>query len=147
MGIITFGEKKEGENYIWRPAVYCLMFNSQKEKIAIIQTKDGNFFLPGGGIEKNESHEECLKREALEEMGMDIELGHFIGCAQRYFYSTNEYKYYLSEGYFYLCDKGRQISKPTEVDHLLLWMEPMQAIDCLFHEHQSWAVNEALLQL
>ncbi|GAB0168040.1 NUDIX domain-containing protein [Lysinibacillus sp. CTST325] len=147
MGIITFGEKKEGENYIWRPAVYCLMFNSQKEKIAIIQTKDGNFFLPGGGIEKNESHEECLKREALEEMGMDIELGHFIGCAQRYFYSTNEYKYYLSEGYFYLCDKGRQISKPTEVDHFLLWMEPMQAIDCLFHEHQSWTVNKALLQL
>jgi len=80
-------------------------------------------------------------------MGMDIEIGHFIGCAQRYFYSTNEYKYYLSEGYFYLCDKGRQISKPTEVDHFLKWMAPMQAIDCLFHEHQSWAVNVALLQL
>jgi len=28
MGIITFGEKKEGIDYIWRPAVYCLMFNS-----------------------------------------------------------------------------------------------------------------------
>jgi len=147
MGDITFGEKKGGKDYIWRPAVYCLMFNSQKEKIAIIQTNDGNFFLPGGGIEKNETHEECLKREALEEMGMDIEIGHFIGCARRYFYSTNEYKYYLSEGYFYLCDKGRQISEPTEVDHFLKWMEPMQAIDCLFHEHQSWAVNEALLQL
>ncbi|MFJ8104000.1 hypothetical protein [Lysinibacillus sp. NPDC096212] len=52
MDIITFGEKKEGKDYIWRPAVYCLMFNSQKEKIAIIQTNDGNFFLPGGGIKK-----------------------------------------------------------------------------------------------
>lgn len=30
MGIITFGEKKEGKDYIWRPAVYCLMFNCQK---------------------------------------------------------------------------------------------------------------------
>ncbi|MEB2279354.1 hypothetical protein LAV73_04950, partial [Lysinibacillus xylanilyticus] len=85
-----------------------------------------------------------IKREALEEMGMDIEIGHFIGCAQRYFYSTNENKYYLSEGYFYLCNKGRRISKPFEVDHFLKWIEPMQAIDCLFHEHQSWAVNEAL---
>lgn len=121
------------------------MFNSQKEKIAIIQTSDDKFFLPGVGMEKNESHEECLKREALEEMGMDINIGHFIGCAQRYFYSTNDNKYYLSEGYFYLCDKGRQISsKPFEIDHFLKWIEPMQAIDCLLHEHQSWAVNEAL---
>ncbi|TQR36127.1 NUDIX domain-containing protein [Lysinibacillus sphaericus] len=88
--MITFGKKIEGKGYIWRPAVYCLIFNSQKEKIAIIQTNDGEFFLPGGGMEKNESHEECLKREALEEMGMDIEIGHFIGCAQRYFYSTND---------------------------------------------------------
>lgn len=144
MGIITFGEKKEGKDYIWRPAVYCLMFNCQKEKIAIIQTSDGEFFLPGGGVEKNESHEECLKREVHEEMGMDIEIGHFIGCAQRYFYSTNENNYYFSEGYFYLCNKGKQMSKPSEVGHFLKWIEPMQAIDCLFHEHQSWAVNEAL---
>lgn len=95
-------------------------------------------------MEKNESHEECLKREVHEEMGMDIEIGHFIGCAQRYFYSTNENNYYFSEGYFYLCNKGKQMSKPSEVGHFLKWIEPMQAIDCLFHEHQSWAVNEAL---
>jgi 8-oxo-dGTP diphosphatase len=144
MDIITFGEKEEGKDYIRRPAVYGLMFNSNKDKIAIIQTSDGKYFLPGGGIENNETHEECLKREALEEMGMEFEMGLFIGCARRYFYSTNEYKYYLSEGYFYLCDKGKQLGKPTEEDHFLHWMEPVQAIKSLFHEHQSWAVNEAI---
>lgn len=147
MQITTFGVKEEGKEYIWRPAVYCLMFNSQKDKIAIIQTNDGKYFLPGGGIENNETHDECLKREALEEMGMEVEISHFIGCARRFFYSTNEYKYYLSEGYFYLCNKGKQLSKPTEEDHLLKWIEPVQAIESLFHEHQSWAVNEALKQL
>jgi 8-oxo-dGTP diphosphatase len=144
MDIITFGKKEEGKEYIWRPAVYCIMFDSQKDKMAIIQTSDGKYFLPGGGIENNETHEECLKREALEEMGMDIEIGRFLGSARRYFYSTNEYKYYLSEGYFYLCDKGLEISKPTEEDNFLKWIEPTQAIKNLFHEHQSWAVNEAL---
>lgn len=144
MGIITFGENEEGKEYIWRPAVYCLMFNSQKNKMAIIQTNDGKYFLPGGGMENNETHKECLKREALEEMGMEIEIGPFVGCARRYFYSSNEYKYYLSEGHFYLCDMGKQISKPIEEDHILKWMEPFQAKENLFHEHQSWAVNEAL---
>ncbi|MDP4147637.1 MAG: NUDIX domain-containing protein, partial [Bacillota bacterium] len=126
---------------------YSLIFNSQKDKIAIIQTSDGKYFLPGGGIENNENHQECLKREALEEMGMSIKVGPFVGYARRYFYSTNEYKYYLSKGYFYLCDMGRKISNPIEEDHLLKWIEPLEAIENLFHEHQSWAVNEALTQL
>jgi 8-oxo-dGTP diphosphatase len=147
MSINTFGEKEEGKEYILRPAVYCLMFNNLKNKMAIIETRDGKYFLPGGGIEKNETHEDCLKREAIEEMGMDIEVGPFVGCARRYFYSTNEYKYYLIEGHFYLCDMGKQINKPIEEDHILKWMEPFQAIENLLHEHQSWAVNEALRKL
>ncbi|MBM7647070.1 8-oxo-dGTP diphosphatase [Scopulibacillus daqui] len=110
MDMITFGSKEEGREYIWRPAVYCLMFNNQKDKIAIIETSNGRYFLPGGGIENNETHEECLKREAIEEMGTDIDIGPFIGCARQYFSSTNEYKHYLNEGYFYLCGAGRQIS-------------------------------------
>jgi 8-oxo-dGTP diphosphatase len=147
MDIITFGKKEEGKEYILRPAVYCVMFNSQDKKVAIIQTGDGKYFLPGGGIEGNETHEECLKREALEEMGMDIKIGDFIGCAKRYFYSTNEFKHYLSESYFYICDIGKEVSKPIEADHFLKWIEPSQAIKNLFHEHQSWAISEALKQL
>lgn len=144
MSIVTFGEKEEGKEYIWRPAVYCLIFNSQKNKMAIIETNDGKYFLPGGGIEKNETHKDCLKREALEEMGMDIEVVSFAGCARRYFYSANENNYYLNEGHFYLCEMGKQIGKPIEEDHILKWMEPSRAIEKLFHEHQSWAVKEAL---
>ncbi|MFS0661346.1 NUDIX domain-containing protein [Niallia alba] len=144
MNIITFGEIEEGKEYIKRSAVYGLIFNNQKDKIAIIQTSDGKYFLPGGGIENKETHQECLIREALEEMGMEIEIGPFIGNARRYFYSTNEYKYYLSEGYFYLCNMVKQIGEPTEEGHFLKWMEPIHAIESLFHEHQSWAINEVL---
>ncbi len=43
---------------------------------------DGNFWSPpGGGIEYNESHEDSLKREFLEETGLDIRVDHFaFGC-------------------------------------------------------------------
>ena len=72
MAIIKFGQKEEDKEDIKRPAVYCLMFNREKEKIAIIETNNGKYFLPGGGIENTVTHEECMKREALEEMGMEI---------------------------------------------------------------------------
>ncbi|GIN64696.1 NUDIX domain-containing protein [Bacillus sonorensis] len=137
----TFGVKEEGIEYIWKPAVYGLIFNDQK--IAVVQTKDGKLFLPGGGIEHGETHEACLKREAREEIGMDITIGKFAGCARRYFFSPNEDRYILSEGYFYLCEIGKQVGRPTEEDHELKWIGTRRAIADLFHEHQSWAVHEA----
>ncbi|MFD1738140.1 NUDIX hydrolase [Bacillus salitolerans] len=147
MEINTFGKKEEGKQYITRPGAYCVIFNRHKDKIAIIETNNGHYFLPGGGIENNETHKECLKREALEEMGMEIKIGPFIGCARRYFYSTNEEKYYLSEGHFYFCEMVKKIDRPTEEDHSLVWMELNEVIKNLVHEHQSWAVSEALKTL
>ncbi|MDE5414370.1 NUDIX hydrolase [Alkalihalobacterium chitinilyticum] len=146
MRIMTFGEKEVGQEYIWRPAVYGVIFKDERKKVAIIQTSDEKYFLPGGGIENNETHEECLKREAIEEMGMSIEMGHFLGCARRYFYSTKEFNHYLSEGYFYFCNIGEKIQKPIEEDHFLIWMDPSEAIENLYHEHQSWAIRQAVKQ-
>lgn len=140
--IITFGEKEVGKEYIYRAGAYAVIFHD--EKVAVIQTSDGKFFLPGGGIESNENHQECLNREALEEMGMEIKVGEYLGAARRYFYSTNQYKYYLSDGYFYICNKGKVVANPMEEDHHLIWLEPKQAAECLFHEHQSWAIEKAM---
>lgn len=140
----VFGEKKDNAEYIRRPAVYGLMFNEQKDQIGIIETDDGLYYLPGGGIENNETHEQCLKREAIEEMGLEVEIGSFIGSAQQYFYSNSERTYYLNEGHFYFCKMVKQLGKPLDDDHFLIWLKPDEAIENLVHEHQSWAVNEAL---
>ncbi|KAB7663017.1 NUDIX hydrolase [Bacillus sp. B1-b2] len=142
MSPLTFGNKVDGVDYIRRTAAYGLFF--QSGKLAVVQTSDGNYFLPGGGIEQNETQQECIIREAVEEMGMEIQIMDYIGVAQRYFYSTNEYKYYLSEGHFFLCEITRQIGQPLEEGHILIWMKPFNAIEELFHEHQSWAVREAI---
>ena len=84
------------------------------------------------------------EKGSFRRMGMEIELGRFIGCAQRYFFSTNECKYYLSKGHFYLCEMGMQVSEPTEKDNFLLWAEPIQAAEKLFHDHKIWALNKAI---
>ncbi|SET56572.1 8-oxo-dGTP diphosphatase [Oceanobacillus limi] len=145
--MISFGKKEWGKTYIFRPAVYGILFTNRKKKVALIQTNDVHFFLPGGGIEKNESHKECLIREAKEEMGMKISIGQFIGSAQQYFYSKNEDTHYLNRGYFYLCDPGKLMAIPVEEDHNLIWIDTEEAIMKLVHEHQRWAVQKSLGRL
>ncbi|QTM98973.1 NUDIX domain-containing protein [Sediminibacillus dalangtanensis] len=136
-----FGRKERDKQYHFRPGVYGLLIN-EENSLAVIETEDGKFFLPGGGIEAGETHQECLKREAIEEMGMEIEVGPFIGSARQYFYSTNQYKYMLSEGHFYLCYQARLLGEPSEPGHYLRWFSLAKATEHLFHEYQVWAVGK-----
>lgn len=56
---IIFGEKVSGVEYVSRPGAYFIVFDN--EKVALIKTTKG-YFLPGGGIDDDEPHDECLKR-------------------------------------------------------------------------------------
>jgi 8-oxo-dGTP diphosphatase len=142
--MITFGKMELGISYTLRPGVYAIIFNEHKNLIALIETTDGNYFLPGGGLEGHESHGECLVREGIEEMGKQLEIGEWIGKAQRYFYSEKDSEYYLGEGYFYFAEIVGEAGDPLEADHQLRWIETGAAVKMLFHEHQSWALQKAL---
>lgn len=49
------------------------------EQFAVIRdTQDGYWFLPGGGVEPNESIEEAARREAFEELGLEVEVNQVI---------------------------------------------------------------------
>nr|WP_286182570.1 NUDIX domain-containing protein [Bacillus sp. ISL-55] len=135
---------ESGISYTLRPGVYGIIFNEQKNLIALIETDDGKYFLPGGGLEENESHEECLVREGIEEMGNLLEIGEWIGKAQRYFYSKKDSEYYLGEGHFYFAEIAGEAGEPVEDDHQLRWVETGAAVNILFHEHQTWALQKAL---
>lgn len=41
----------------------------QKNKILLVHTNKGDYKFPGGGVEGNESHSDCLIREVAEETG------------------------------------------------------------------------------
>jgi 8-oxo-dGTP diphosphatase len=142
--MITFGEIELGVSYTLRPGVYGIIFNEQKNLIALIETDDAKYFLPGGGLEGSESHKECLVREGIEEMGSLLEIGEWIGKARRYFYSQKDSEYYLGEGHFYFAKIAGEAGEPVEADHQLRWVETVAAVQILFHEHQSWAVQKAL---
>lgn len=141
MDKIIFGKKEDRVEYDNRPGVYVIIFDDKKEKIAIIQTSNG-YFLPGGGIDNNESHEECLKREAIEELGWKIEIGKYLGDAGQYFYSPVEKKYIFSDAHFYLGGKTEDACEPTAFDHKTVWLTIDEAKQKLYHEHQVWALEQ-----
>lgn len=138
---VTFGEKLGNVDYFDRKAVYGIVISSEG-KIATIKTPRG-YFLPGGGIEDNESHEMCLKREFLEEIGYDITVGNYIGRSSLYHISKT-YKYMHGIGFFYFADLIYKKNNGIEKDHKLIWLEPSECINSLFFEHQSWATAKAM---
>lgn len=145
--MITFGAIELGVSYTLRPGVYGIILNEHKNLIALVETGDGMYFLPGGGLEGSESHKECLVREGIEEMGKLLEIGEWIGKAQRYLYSEKDCEYYLLEGNFYFASIAGEAGEPLEEDHKLKWIETRAAMKMLFLEHQSWAVQKAMAMI
>ncbi|AXK18984.1 DNA mismatch repair protein MutT [Bacillus toyonensis] len=141
---LTFGSKNPTVHYVLRPSCYAVIFNNTCSKIAIIEKGD-RYFLPGGGMEGNETKEECLHREILEELGWAIEIDQYIGNAARYFYAEKEGTYYLNDGFFYIANIVHKQTETSEKDHVLKWLPPLLAIEYLLHDHQNWAVEHALL--
>ena len=83
MGAIhkVFG-MKENANYIDREGVYLVPM--KEGKIGVVKTSKG-YFLLGGGLDNGESHEECIKRECLEEAGYTVSVDSKVCSAEMYY--------------------------------------------------------------
>jgi 8-oxo-dGTP diphosphatase len=60
--------------------VYGILFDEHNRLLVADEFIRGNFFtkLPGGGLEIGEGTRDCLKREFLEETGLDVTVGEHI---------------------------------------------------------------------
>jgi ADP-ribose pyrophosphatase YjhB (NUDIX family) len=60
--------------------VYGLLFDEEKRLLVSDEFIRGEYFtkLPGGGLEFGEGTRECLKREFLEETGLEVTVGEHI---------------------------------------------------------------------
>jgi 8-oxo-dGTP diphosphatase len=127
------------KQYLQRPGAYAIIKN-QDGLIAIVKTKTG-YFLPGGGMEKNETQEECLKRECLEEIGAEISITNFFAEGNYYFHSTTLNIDMESIGYFFNCEIIKYKKTNIEDGHELLWMDTKTAIELMYLANQKEAIK------
>ena len=66
---IIIGEKEINKKYDFRETCFGIC---EKDGKLLLVNKNNQYSLIGGGIEQNETKEECLKREFLEEAGCKI---------------------------------------------------------------------------
>lgn len=79
MNLLTLNANKfEPENYSVRKTVKTIIPNENNEVLIFGSN------LIGGGVEKGESDEDALKREALEEAGIEIEIIKPLGDITQY---------------------------------------------------------------
>ncbi|MFT7184523.1 MAG: 8-oxo-dGTP diphosphatase [Oceanicoccus sp.] len=139
--MIEFGTKLDGETYIYRPCAYAVLIN-EEGLIGIVENPKG-CFLVGGGIDGEEDPITALEREALEEIGMSVQVIEKIGEAADHDSHVSEGNvYYSKSSHFYKAKLLEKVAPPIELDHELKWITFDEALEHLFFEGQRWAVKK-----
>lgn len=136
-----FGEKENIEYYT-RKGAYLIAVNDGK--IAVVKTEKG-LFLPGGGTEENETDEETIKRECLEEIGYNCEIEKLICTAEAYQKHPSIGPFHPVQKY-YIGKLTDCVEIKTQEDHHLIWYDYEQLKGKLFATMQNWAVDRSIEQ-
>lgn len=135
---ITIGEKKINLQYDFRETCFGICV---KENKLYCTEKNNEISLIGGGIEKNESHEQCLKREFLEESGCIIKsIKEF--CIIDCFWITRNNKNMESLVNIYIVEVEEKRVKPKEIGSSLKIIDLNQSIELLELPYHKKAITE-----
>jgi 8-oxo-dGTP diphosphatase len=109
-----------------------------EEKILLTyEVNTDQWFIPGGGLEGNESLEECCTRELAEETG------YIVKPFKQYLTINEYYEEWFFISHYFICDiKGETKRKLTkrEVEVCLepRWLPLKEAME-IFSKHQDYA--------
>ena len=70
---LSFEQLAELPSPFYRVAAKAIIKDDQ-DRMLMVFSKDGNPEVPGGGWEHGETFEECLRREVMEELGVELKV-------------------------------------------------------------------------
>jgi 8-oxo-dGTP diphosphatase len=137
----VFGTRLPGIDYRRRPSAYVVIRNAARD-VAVIRTPRGAF-LPGGGLDPDESAEAAVRREAHEEAGLVLGPLAPLGAAVEFIRAVDEDAWFEKVCTFYTASVVER-GAATERDHELLWLGDDEACALLGHESHRWAIARAV---
>ncbi len=138
----------------YRTAVRAVIM--QNKKILLLLSSRGDCKLPGGGVEKDEDHEQALIREIHEETGymnavVNEKLGHVV---ERKMDDYDSSRFFIMESHYYACNvSGNQVDQKLDPYEEALgftpkWMPLEEAIQMnktyleKTPDHKGWTQRE-----
>ena len=138
--MILIGEKNKNIKYDFRETVFGICLRN--EELYLTQ-KGEDISLIGGGIESNETEEATLKREALEEAGLEI-IGMNKICDIDCYWKTRDNRDMESLTHIYQIEISDKIIEPLEVESKLVKMSINEAKKRLNLPYQKQGLTEFL---
>lgn len=134
---IILGVKKANIKYDFRETCFGIVYKNDK---FYVTKKNGEISLIGGGVEPNETHEETLKREFIEESGLTItNIKEFITIDCYWITRNNDDMNSLAN--FYIVEVSDHIIDATEKESKLVILEKTELKDKLPLPYQKEAIN------
>lgn len=100
----NFGEYEDVpvEKFVFRPSAYGFIYDNGKI-VTLTNKSNGKLWFPGGGINIGEKIDEGLKREILEETGLEVKIEKMVLARENFFYYKPLDEAYHAFLFFYLC--------------------------------------------
>lgn len=138
---LQFGTARPDLDYLYRPAVFGLVLKYGKLACVRVDRGEGSYYdLPGGAIDGDETEQQALIREFVEETGLSIVPDDRIAEAAQHFLKSDGAPVNNVGGFWTAGVVSHDASAKCEDDHELVWLEPVEAIAGLRHEAHAWAV-------
>lgn len=139
--MLQFGEPDPALDYADRPTAFGLVLHDGKLACVRVDRGEGGYFdLPGGAIDGDETEEQALVREFVEETGMTVRPVARIAAAAQYFRKSDGTPVNNRGGFWIAEQLSLDPSAKVEDDHQLVWLPPHAALAELRHDAHAWAV-------
>ena len=132
--VTEFGTPASDPSVVDRHAVYAIVRNDTGRVMVV--RGPGGWFLPGGGRKAEESVEEALVREVLEETGYEVaRCAHRCRALQHFEAGGTRYRMTAE---FFAVSLGARVTARGE--HETSWLDPRDSSADWYHECHEWAV-------